>query len=61
MKKIIYSAVVVFSVLIFTACDRKPKEATDKKQEGPVMELKEDVPAPKSDSTVLQTDSAARM
>lgn len=60
MKKIIYCAVSVFSVILFTACDRKPTETTEKKKEGPVMEFKEEVQAPKSDTTVFKKNSSGR-
>ena len=62
MKKIAYYAVGVFSVLTFVACDRKPNDtqATEKKQGGPVIELREEIQAPKSDTAVIQKDSIVR-
>lgn len=60
MKKIIYSGMFVFSVVVYTACDRRSTETGDTKQTGPVIELKEDVPVTKSDSTRLPSDSTAR-
>ena len=55
-----YAAVFIFGLVLYSACDRKPTETSDTKQTGPVIELKEDSPVTKSDSTVLPTDSAAR-
>lgn len=60
MKKIIYSVVIVFSILTVAGCDRKTNEATEKKKDGPVFELKEEVQAPKSDTTVIEKDSTDR-
>lgn len=62
MKKIIYYSVFGFSVLIFSACGHKSNDtrATGKKQDGPVIELKEEIQAPASDTTVIKKDSTER-
>ena len=61
MKKYACYYLIIFGILIFTACDRKnDTQATEKKQEGPVMELKDEIQAPKSDTTVINKDSTEK-